>query len=154
MRMRPPLDLPITWHRQDADVPGTIIRVASTGTLFWFQVEPDRVYRATTALDGAWREDQDCWPVTLGVARAGSRLQPTFARPLDEKLHALGRLEPWLLKRRWYPMSYMMIHGLKTKAQVLAEELEHWSGPPDERAIAVEKGAYLRRLLSNFRRLP
>jgi hypothetical protein len=149
----PPIGLPITWHRQDADVPGVVIRVASTGTLFWFRTEGGNVYRATTALDGRWREDSDCWPVTLGVARSGKRPAPPTPTPLDELLHKADRLEPWLLKRRWYPMSYMMIPGVLSSAQQVAEQLEHWQGSAEEVERARQKGAHLRRLLTGFRRL-
>lgn len=151
--MRPPIDLPVTWHRQDVNVPGVIIRVASTGTLFWFRTETGDVYRATTAIDGRWREDSSCWPVTLGVATAGARPGSDGLTGLDRLFYDADRVEPWLLKRRWYPMTYMMIPGVKSSAQQLVEKLEHWVGSPEEVARAKEKGANLRRLLAGFKRI-
>ncbi len=142
---------PVTWHQQANEVAGEIIRIASTGKLFWFQLKDGSVLRAVL-VEGVWREDLDLWPVELGAASNPAGTTPPGA--LGEALHRLWRLEPWLLKRRWYPMTYMIIPGVKTSAVALADELERWpETPAPEKARASEKATYLRRLIAEFQRI-
>ena len=103
------------------------IRIASTGMLFKFQLKDGSKFRAVL-IEGIWREDLDRWPVDLGAPRSPAGLQPVDG--LGAALHRLSRLEPWLLKRRWYPMTYMLMQGAKTSAAALADELEQWPDLP------------------------
>lgn len=103
-------------------------------------------------LEGTWREDLDRWPVELAAPSGAARPEPVGT--LEEALHRLSMLEPWLLKRRWYPMTYMLMPGVKTSAAALADELERWPETPEpEKARASEKAIYLRRLIAEFRRI-
>jgi hypothetical protein len=149
--MAPDIGTPVTWHRQSEELAGEIVRIASTGKLFWFQLKDGSKFRAVL-IEGIWREDLDCWPVDLRAPSSPAGDQPVGA--LDEALHRLSRLEPWLLKRRWYPMTSMLMQGVKTSAAVLVDELERWpEDPAPEKARATEKAIYLRRLIAEFRRI-
>lgn len=154
--MVPTLNMKVTWHTQDVDVSGTVTHIASTGTLFWFRCDGrDVVCRAVRFPGGEWREDHHCWPVTLGTGIAGARPVRQSASPLDERLSQIERHEPWLLKRRWYPMTYMLIPSVLSSARKLAEELEGWaSDSAEERQRAREGAARIRCLISEFRREP
>lgn len=121
--------------------PGTILRVSTSGRCVWFRLdEPVAgsarlfrpaanhwVHRAIRQADGVFREDHDMSRVEVGVRRSGA--DRTIARPgptprcLADLVEAVDRIEPWLLKTRWYPMTYMMIPSVLHSADALAAEL-------------------------------
>ncbi len=77
--------------------------------------------------------------------------EPRVGLHLDVLLHRFDQLEPWLLKRSWPPMTYLLMPGVRAAAQRLALEFDALA-PSDP--LAAEKAATLRRLLAAFHRLP
>jgi hypothetical protein len=50
----------VTWHRRRLDVDGSVLRVASTGTLFWFVTSSGQTRRTINTLDAPWRDNDQC----------------------------------------------------------------------------------------------
>jgi hypothetical protein len=155
----------VTWRGPDADRPGTIFRAGPR--VFWFRLDADGpaaahltdalrawTFSAVRQADGTWR-DADMRRVDVGVRRL--RLHALAvrgvpgARSVDELAREVDRLEPSLLKRRWYPMTSMMIPGVLASADALLSELDAYAGPDRPRAVALRER--LAALCAGFRRL-
>ena len=110
----------VTRHAHGNLEPGTILRVAPSGRTIWCQVDdsvdgqtasqpgkPPETYRAIRQADGVFRAGHEMWRVVVGVRRARSRKAGSSAPAgsLADLAERLERLEPWLLRRRWYPMT-------------------------------------------------
>jgi hypothetical protein len=148
----------VTYHSWCGIVPGTILRAGRE--VFWFRVDRDfpGAEQLTEAFlgwtnrailyDGVWRVDHEMLRVEVGFRRAGPRASPeqTEAGLLAARVEAC---EPSLLKRRWYPMSYMAIPGVLAKADALLAKLEAYEGP--ERARVTALHARFARLRARFR---
>lgn len=152
--------------------PGTIVRVGTNGRYFWFQLDAVReapdggarfvpdpyamTYGALLEDDGVWRESYTRGPVAVGLRRLSTDL--STPAPLAGTLAALasraGALTPTLLKRRWYPMSYMGIPSVLKAADALLLEIARFeaAGAEEEKAVAAlfERFARLRAGFRNF----
>lgn len=149
----------VTFHGDDWMQPATIVRAGRH--VFWFRLDGDDgspaagrwTYRAILRPDGTWREDHDMRRVDVGVRRR--RPPPGCGVPgrrmPDQLAAAVERIEPWLLKRRWYPMTYMMIPSVLRAADELLTELAAYAGPERERVQALH--ARLSSLRQGFRNL-
>ena len=93
-------------------------------------------------------------PVLLGVRRWVTSLKDTGAptTALTALRDRLERLEPSLLQRKWYPMSYMAIPSLLRSADELIAEMDAYQGPDVEEVRELRTRLALRR--GEFRRDP
>ncbi len=155
----------LTWRRQDASVPATILRISRSGSCLWFECEKDHgkeprmIFRALRCGDGQYREDHDCWPVDVGVREEGPRAPPPDGAYGDQTLAELTtsveRIEPWLRKTRWYPMTYMMIPSVLASADELLFALAAYPGNAEaERLEAQRLASHLAALRGDFHRAP
>ncbi len=132
--------------------PGTIVRVSPSGRTIWFQLDdlggvaaprlPDGSkwsYRAVRQADGVFRAGHEMWRVVVGVRRAHTRsASPAMVSgSLTDLAERLERLEPWLLRRRWYPMTYMAIPSILRSASELHTALATYAGPNRDLAEAL-----------------
>ena len=132
--------------------PGTILRVSPSGRTFWFQLDdlggvevprqPDGskwTYRAIRQADGVFRAGHEMWRVVVGIRRAHTRSTSPAARPgtLTDIADRLERIEPWLLRRRWYSMSCMAIPSILRSASELHTALAAYVGPNSALAEAL-----------------
>lgn len=155
----------VTLHGLDADRPGTILRAGPR--VFWFRLDTDGraaahltdamrawTFRAVRQADGTWR-DADLRRVDVGLRRLrvhdpAARGVPG-ARSADQLARELDRLEPWLLRRRWYPTTSMMIPSVLASADALLAELDAYAGPERARVTALHER--LAALRTGFRRI-
>lgn len=157
----------VTLHERDGLLPGTILRAGPR--VFWFKLDGDRAgaeriwpaalawtYRAVRQADGVWREGADMRRVDVGVRRLRLDTQADRGEPGrrsgDQLAREVDRLEPWLLKTRWYPMTYMAIPSVLGSADALLAELARYDGPERERVAALRER--LAALRTAFHRVP
>ena len=128
-----------------SECPATIIRVAFDGIAIWLQIDrveegpsgearfvPDPtawIHRAVCR-HGVYRTDPDMMPVDVGRRRY--RHYSPGLTGLEQLRDRFERLEPWLLKRRWYPMTYMAIPSVLASADELIAEMDSYHGPEAE----------------------
>ncbi|HZZ83950.1 MAG TPA: hypothetical protein VFE30_05395 [Anaeromyxobacteraceae bacterium] len=152
--------------------PATVVRVAFEGRAFWIRpdavvedergdprfvpdpcAEPIRVLRQP---DGSYREDHQKHRVLLGrrELRLSSSAVPEAAgaRTLASYRALFERIEPWLLRTRWYPMTYMMIPSVLAKADALIAEMEGYRGKDRDEVLELRARLVARR--DGFRRIP
>ncbi len=80
-----------------------------------------------------------------------ARTEPLTPEPVEALEEELARVEPWLRKTDWYPMTYMLIPSVLAAADLLALRLEACAAPDRARAdVAAER---LRELRQHFRRV-
>lgn len=132
-----------------SELPATVVRVGFDGLVVWLQVDrveegqggmprfvPDPtswVFRAVRR-DGVYRLDPEMEPVEIGVRRF--RWRATAPPPGCETFRErFERIEPYLLRRRWYPMTSTGIPSLLRSAEALLAEMTAYRGP-DAAAIA------------------
>ncbi len=143
----PTVGIGLTWHDAPS-VPGTVIRVARRGRLAWFREDDPKqhqwLHRAIRMPDGCWREDSELRLVTLGT-REAVELPLHPALPAHEQPFRVraARFEAGLLRKRWYPMSYLVIPSMLTQVDVLIAELS---------SAAPVLAAHLKSLRDGFRR--
>jgi hypothetical protein len=137
----------LTWHDAPS-VPGTVIRVARRGRLVWFREDDPKqqqwLHRAIHMPDGCWREDFELRLVTLGT-REAVELPLHPALPSHEQSFRVraAQFEAGLLRKRSYPMTYLMIPSMLTQVDVLIAEFS-----PKAPVLA----AHLKSLRAGFRR--
>jgi hypothetical protein len=157
----------LTVYRDGGHKPGTIHRVSATGRCIWYsidaaetdgtdQVQSD-VHRAIRGLDGVYRDDRELWRIALDVKRPAKASTDSAYQGGDISLDALEeeveRLEPYLLRKRWYPMTSMTIPSVLQHADALISSLTGYSPVTEEESK--RHSASLQRLLGlrrNFRR--
>jgi hypothetical protein len=165
----------VTLLRGRERVPGTILRVSTSGRCFWFQEdavvadgEVDRrawflpdpggwIFRALREPDGTYREADGKFEVTVGQREFRSRVAPDLPPPgkrgLDHLATAVRDLEPYLRKERWYPMTYMAIPSVRKRAQALLDEIAALAlRQPEARSGAEALHRRLAGLLGGMRR--
>jgi hypothetical protein len=130
--------------------PGTILRVSRSGRAILCQVDdptdgsaPEGAQRATywavRRADGVFRSGHEMWRVVVGVRRARTREAGSSAPAgsLADLAERLERIEPWLLRRRWYPMTYMAIPSILRSAEELLAALAAYSGTQRDAATVL-----------------
>jgi hypothetical protein len=142
----------VTRHTHGILEPGTILRVSPSGRTIWCQVDdpvdgqaalqPGKLpetYRAIRQADGVFRAGHEMWRVVVGVRRARTREASSSAPAgsLTDLAERLERLEPWLLRRRWYPMTYMAIPSILRSTEELLAALAAYSGTQRDAAAAL-----------------
>lgn len=155
----PVAGLGVTLHDDNGMHPATIVRAAPH--VFWFRRDGANgapaagqwTYRAIQRRDGTWREDHEMWRVEIGVRRQGT--PPDCGVPRQrtacQLAAAVDRIEPRLLKRRWYPMTYMAIPSVLKSADDLLVELAAYFGPERGRVAALhERLTMLRNGFRNY----
>jgi len=153
----------VTRHWYGELLPGTILRVSPSGRTFWFQLDalsgvpatsrPDGskwTYRAVRQPDGLFRQGHEMWRVDIGVRRYRPReaIGAGAAGSLRALEARVEQLEPWLLRRRWYPMSHMAIPSILRSADETLAELASYAGP--RRDVAERLHARLAGLRARF----
>ncbi|HYG69775.1 MAG TPA: hypothetical protein VD838_19020 [Anaeromyxobacteraceae bacterium] len=150
----------VTFHSLLGIVPGTIVRAGPR--IFWFRVDDgfpggaqlSETFRGWTHSavlqpDGVWRAGAEMMRVDVGVRR-WRRSGPAPTSEADKLAAALEGLEPRLLQRRWYPMTYMGIPSMLHAADDLLERMAAYDGPERERVATLhEKLAHLRKDFRN-----
>ena len=164
--VKPTPGVGVTYHDEVGLLPGTIFRAGPR--IFWFRIDGDFdgvsrlspaqvawTYRVVLQPDGTWREDHYMRRVDVGVRRVrftatDDRGDPG-RRTVDQLAAAVDRIEPRLLTRRWYPMTYMAIPSLLRSADELLAELDAYRGPDQDRIGALrERLAGLRKGFRNI----
>ncbi len=157
-----------TYRFKEQVYAGTIVRVADDlQSIFFVQDRPHsrspgapkvfiftpgsgQAYEARLGPGGYAWEGQ---AVLLGVRRWVTTSQAddkTAATALAAFRERFGRLEPGLLQRKWYPMTYMAIPSLLSSADALVAEMDAYEGPDEVavrelHALLVERRAGFRR---------
>jgi hypothetical protein len=88
--------------------------------------------------------------VEVGVRR-GRHAGPATTGEADVFAARLAGLEPRLLQRRWYPMTYMTIPSLLRAADELLGKMAAYDGPERERVATLHDK--LTRLRKDFRNI-
>ncbi len=159
----------LTMFRRGGVLPGTIQRVSTSGRCVWFVVDPppgmehrpDRppwVHRALRQDDGTWREDYTKERIEMGVRRPyvpeSNPVNVEAPRTLEQLRDAVERIEPWLLRTTWPPMSYMMIPSVLASADKLIVELSEWNhGDFLERSQVLGLKQRMEKLRAGFKRV-
>lgn len=165
----------VTLHRQGCLYPGSIIRVSTSGRCVWFQLDavvqddgdgtsgrfvPDArtwTHRAIRQADAVYREDHDMNRVDIGIRLFRWRTNTLPGAPGERGIvdleEAVDVIEPWLLKSRWYPMTYMMIPSMLASADKLLAEIAAFHGRDDAEATrAAALHDHLASLRKSFKR--
>ncbi|BDG08606.1 hypothetical protein [Anaeromyxobacter paludicola] len=160
-----------TIHDNGHSYPATVVRVAFEGRAIWLQrdavveeapgqgrflADPTAfTCRALRQPDGGYREDHEKRKVAVGrrelrwsrvsVGIPGERGPTEFGE-------LFANIEPWLLRTRWYPMTYMMIPSVLSRADELIAEMDAYRGP--ERETVQELRSRLAARRDGFKRIP
>ncbi len=157
----------LTMFRRGGALPGTVVRVSTSGRCAWFTLDPPPgatlpagaqpwVYRAYLQDDGVWRDDYTKERVELGVRRPYVPESNPEAvegkRTLVQLDDAVERIEPWLLRTRWPPMTGMLIPSVLKSADALIGELSaRTGGELCERSRILALRQRMERLRQGFR---
>jgi hypothetical protein len=142
----------VTLHSFGSLSPGTILRVSPSGRTIWFQLDAlggvpaakradgsTWTWRAVRQPDGVFRAGHEMWRVDVGVRRflPYEAANAAVAGSFRDLANRVARIEPWLLRRRWYPMTYMAIPSVRRSAKELLAELASYAGPRRDEAEAL-----------------
>ncbi len=149
-RAMPEVGQGATVMMNGSECPATIVRVAFDGLVVWMQVDrveegddgqarfvhdPTEWVLRAVRKDGEYRLDPDMQRVEIGRRRYRRTTGP-WAMGFESFRERVERIEPCLLRRRWYPMTYMGIPSLLRSADDLLAEMDAYRGA-DEAAVRV-----------------
>ena len=167
--MVPFVGMGLTYYFKENAYAGTIVRVSGDlQAIFFVQDRPHRARGAREAFiftpgNGSAYEARHeprgyVWQgrvVLLGVRRWGEAPAAGPAAPatgLASFRERFAGLEPRLLKRKWYPMTYMAIPSVLRSADELIAEMDAYEGPDVAEVRALRATLATRR--AEFRRDP
>jgi hypothetical protein len=140
----------VTYHSGAELLPGTILRAGPR--VFWFRIDRDFdgaaelysglrdwTHRAILQPDGVWRVGHEMHRVDVGIRRARLEPVPQPASEVERLAAAVDRIEPSLLRRRWYSPDQLVIPSLLESADEILAELAAYGGPHKERVAALHE---------------
>lgn len=158
----------LTYFFKEQVYAGTIVRISDDfQSIFFVQDRPHipkgaggRAFLFTTGRGAAYEARHAArgyeWEgrlVLLGVRRWATTPAAGAAIPAPELAgfrERFARMEPSLLQRRWYPMTYMLIPSLLRGADELIAEMDTYQGPNAEEVRELRATVAIRR--AEFRR--
>jgi hypothetical protein len=170
LAMVPFVGMGLTYHFKEQVYAGTIVRISDDfQSIFFVQDRPHlpkgsslRAFIFTSGGGSACEARRDArgyvWedrPVQLGVRRWVTTPLTSTGSPapgLAGYRERFARMEPSLLQRQWYPMTYMIIPSLLRGADELIAEMDAYQGPDVEEVRELRERLAIRR--AEFRREP